>query len=394
VFTGDHGESLGEHGESTHGFFIYDATILVPLVVHYPGRVVPRRIDASVRLVDVAATALDLAGAKDALGGDGTSFVPILDGRAAGPRPAYCESQQPFIAYGWSPLRAMRDGGFKLIDAPRPELYDLSLDPGEGTNRAAALPAEVERLRHLLGGIERTGGVAASSVADAESTERLRALGYIGGGASAPRPEERPSLADPKDCLVTKARLAEADAALDRGETAAGAAAFQGILAKEPDNRFALLRGGTALVRLGRLAAAIRLLERAVALDATQAEALYALAEALSLAGDDAGAIRRWREMVRLQPRRAVAWSNLGAVLLRARDDRGALDALEHAAELSPGNEAILENLSEVQMIRAASEASQGRLEEASELLAKATRGRPQLRLRAQRDRRLAPLLR
>jgi choline-sulfatase len=356
LFTGDHGESLGEHGEATHGFFVYDATILVPLVVHYPGRVVPRRHEAAVRLVDVAATLLELAGVRDLAGSDGASFASLLDGGPAGERPALVESQQPFIGYGWSPLRAVREGGFKLIDAPRPELYELDRDPGERENRVRPLAAKADRLRLLMERLERASAPAPSAAADAESLERLRALGYVGGGGAPSRAGKGPGLADPKDRLQLKDRLAAANAALERGEAAAAVEAFRGVLAQEPDNRFALLRTGTALVRLGRVPEGIRHLERAVSLDATQAEALYSLAEALSLAGQDTRAAERWRALVRLQPRRAVAWSNLGAVLLRAGDDRGALEALERAVALAPQDETVLENLREVRRRRAADE--------------------------------------
>ena len=348
LFTGDHGESLGEHGEATHGFFVYDSTILVPLVVHYPGRVVPRRHEAPVRLVDVAPTLLDLAGLRGPVGSDGASFVPLLDGGPPGERPALVESQQPFITYGWSPLRALRERRFKLIDAPRPELYRIDRDPGERDDQARALGAEAARLRLVMERAEQAGERSPSAAADAESLERLRALGYVGGGRAPSRPGEGTGLADPKDRLRTRDRLAAADAALARGKAGAALEVFRDVLTREPDNRFALLRAGTSLVRLGRFPEGIGHLERAVSLDATQAEALYALAEALSLAGRDASAAERWRALVRLQPGRAVAWSNLGAVLLRAGDPPGALEALERAAALAPRDETILENLAEV----------------------------------------------
>ena len=140
VFASDHGESLGEHGEGTHGFFIYDSTVVVPLFFRWPGHVASGSSAAAARLVDVAPTVLDLLGIPAAADVDGLSLRATLEGGAAAAEPAYIETFQPWSSYGWSPLKAIRHRGLKLIAAPRPELYDLAADPGETTNLSARDP--------------------------------------------------------------------------------------------------------------------------------------------------------------------------------------------------------------------------------------------------------------
>jgi len=119
VMTADHGEALGEHGEATHGFFVYDSTLLVPLVFSFPGRVRPGESRSAARLVDVAPTILDLLGLPPLLDTDGVSLAPTLAGRSQDLPAAYLETRQPWIAYGWAPLKAIRFRNFKLIEAPR-----------------------------------------------------------------------------------------------------------------------------------------------------------------------------------------------------------------------------------------------------------------------------------
>ena len=139
VVVGDHGESLGDHGEESHGIFVYQETLHVPFIMRGPG-VKPGRVTDVVRLVDVMPTILDVAGFE----------VPPLDGLSAGrllkglteeqSREVYAESLYP-ERFGWAPLRSVRADRYKVIDAPRPELYDLEVDPWEHSNLITARPS-------------------------------------------------------------------------------------------------------------------------------------------------------------------------------------------------------------------------------------------------------------
>jgi arylsulfatase A-like enzyme/Flp pilus assembly protein TadD len=392
IFLGDHGESLGEHGEDTHGFFVYDATILVPLVFHFPGRLPPATSPLPARLVDVSPTVLDLLGFGRPPSIDGVSLVPALKGKRQEIPPAYVESQQPWLGYGWAPLAAVRAEGWKLIAAPRPELFDLRADPREQTDLFDRRPEVAQRLSSLLTTIEGAAAATPRPPPDPETLERLRALGYAGGGASAPAARAE-GLADPKDRLAQKAALAEAEGLLARHDRAAALAKLDAVLAAEPDNRLALLRSGAALIELGRPRDAVSRLERLVQLDPDHAEARYELADALTRVGDRPRALAQWQETLRLQPRRAVAWSNLGAVLAQTGRTADAAAALERAHALEPGNAVLAENLGAVRYELAVSAVKAGRTDDARRWLHEAVAVDPGLRRTATQDPRLAPLL-
>jgi len=205
VVAGDHGESLGDHDERDHGIFVYESVLRVPLIIRAPA-LPPRRVATVVRLVDVMPTILDMLDlAAPAI--DGRSLVGVMTRDGPHPdRDAYAESVYPRLL-GWSPLRSLRAGRFKLIEAPRPELYDLLLDPFEKRNlhdQRRTLAASLEsRLAALAGRDGLSRGKAA--FVPAELQRRLAALGYI---ASAREPgSSEAALPDPKDCIaVRKAR--------------------------------------------------------------------------------------------------------------------------------------------------------------------------------------------
>ena len=394
ILLGDHGESLGEHGEETHGFFVYDATVVVPLIFHFPGRLKDASSALPARLVDVAPTVLDLLGFEGLPSIDGISLAPALRGRRQELPPAYVESQQPWLGYGWAPLSALRADGFKLITAPRPELYDLRADPGERADLIDRRPEVAARLSAAMRRVEGAAPAAAPALPDPSTAESLRALGYAGGGAAAPvPPSSTAGLADPKDRLAQKAALAEAEARLLRHEPARALLKLDSVLAAEPDNPLALLRSSAALVELDRPREAIPRLKRLLSRNPDHAEARYQLADALTRVGDRRRAVVEWQETLRLQPRRAVAWSNLGAVLAQIGRVADAEVALARAHALEPANSDVAANLGAVRYDLAARAAREGRLEEARGHLSEAIAVDPSLRGTAARDARLAPLL-
>jgi choline-sulfatase len=344
VFAGDHGESLGEHGEGTHGFFVYDATVLVPLVIRSAG-IAPGASAAPARLVDVAPTVLDLIGAPPLAGTDGVTLVPTLRGRGQSIPPASVETYQPWLSYGWAPLQALRQESWKLISAPRPELYDLARDPGESRNvfdveRGRARELEVVRRR-----LESPPAVGTPGKSDdAEAVAKLRSLGYVGAGGDAGEPPAT-GLRDPKDGRALRDLLTEGDLLLRAGRAARAVAKFDAVLAEDPGNRFALLRSGVALLEAGDAARAAARLERVVSANPGQPEAQSALARSLVAMGRPADAVPHAMEVVRLQPRRAGGWAELGTALGRAGKVSEAVRAFERAVELEPGDAKLLARL-------------------------------------------------
>jgi len=178
VVAGDHGESLGEHGEKEHGIFLYQSTLRVPLILCGPG-VAAARIPAATSLVDVFPTVLRLLGIGSAPR-DGVSLVPALSGGRVPERAIYAESQYA-AHFGSGALRMVRDGRFKFIDGPRPELYDLDRDPLEQQNLADEHLATVSALqRELLGMNANVSSPGAPTQLPAERLQALAALGYMG----------------------------------------------------------------------------------------------------------------------------------------------------------------------------------------------------------------------
>jgi arylsulfatase A-like enzyme/Tfp pilus assembly protein PilF len=207
LVTADHGESLGEHGEGTHGIFIYDATLRVPWVMAGPLIDAGRVSKTVARSIDVLPTLADYAGLPQRTEVEGRSLRPAIQGHEMGEAPTYAESLYPEVELGWAPLHAWRASGFKFIKAPKPELYDMQKDPSETTNRADDERARVEDLGSKLdAALKRpTPAAPAAPTVDAEAAERLRALGYASGGRVVRRAGA--ALRDPKDGIRLLPRL-------------------------------------------------------------------------------------------------------------------------------------------------------------------------------------------
>lgn len=340
VFAADHGEALGEHGEKTHGYFLYDSTTLVPLVFHWPSRISSGSSPLSARLTDVAPTLLDLLGLPALEGASGRSLLRTLEGIAQPPAPAYLETQLPWRFFGWSPLAAVRLDGWKLVGAPRPELFDLEADPAESRNLLSegsltgSIRDRAQALRNILREIESRATPVGSAVSqtDPETLAKLRALGYVGAGAG--DAQAPPGLADPKDRLQERDELIAADAAAKEGRLEEALTRFDRVLQREPNNRYATLRSGTALLAAGRYEEAAARLRTAVSVDPGRAEARYVLADALTRLGRHSEALPHWLELVRLQPRDPRHWTNLAFSLRQTGSEARAAEADAEAARL------------------------------------------------------------
>ena len=215
MIMGDHGESLGDHGEAAHGFFIYNSTTHVPFAIRAPfTRTLRRTVNDPVRSVDVMPTALDLLGIGPPAGISGVSLAPLLTGaRSELGLDAYSEAMYPLHHYGWSDLHALRSGRYKVIDAPRPELYDMERDPAEAANlydsRRPLADTMIARLRSLEDGFAKTQAAIPAASVDPDARQRLAALGYVGSFV-ATASDSRTGRADPKDKIDLFNKLGEA----------------------------------------------------------------------------------------------------------------------------------------------------------------------------------------
>ncbi|MBU1475288.1 MAG: sulfatase-like hydrolase/transferase [Acidobacteria bacterium] len=240
VFTSDHGESLGEHQESTHGFFIYQEGIHVPLIIVTPVEKYRGHTNGSVvTLVDIMPTVLEMAGLPlpDQL--QGRSLLPLMTGEKKFEDSfAYAETYYPRFHYGWSELKSVQDRRFKLVIAPDLELYDLDNDPDEMSNLVVSMPQETRRLMEWANSfLEESGQNALEmdySKMDEESRQKLAALGYIGTFTDASSLQGR-RLGDPKEKIVVFNQLSEAKEMGLQGETEEALQLIDRIIADDPD---------------------------------------------------------------------------------------------------------------------------------------------------------------
>jgi len=327
VIVADHGESLGDHGERTHGTFLYDATIRVPLLIKLPERatIVRPAVTVPVETADLAPTIAVLAGAA-LTHGDGQSLLPLIAGAPGDPeRPAYAESYYQNVLLGWSPLRAIRTARWKLIEAPRAELYDLELDPNELQNRLTERAALATGLQHALSAVDggRRSTDDARAAATAESAERLRSLGYA-SGSTTPTPASR--AIDPKDRIAVWAEI-EDGIDLTARDPMSAEQKFARALQLQPDNGLAMKYLADLRYRAGRLREARDMYRRASAAGFRHADVYVNLASIAEREGHLDEARAALANAVGLTASDADAWNRLGLVEAR----RGDLDAARRA---------------------------------------------------------------
>jgi arylsulfatase A-like enzyme/Tfp pilus assembly protein PilF len=335
VATSDHGESLGEHGEATHGVLLYDSTLRVPLIMAGPG--VPRGVwDVSdVGLVDIVPTILARLGRTVPSGLDGRDMLGSIS-RAA----LYAETYLPRDFYNWSELRAIRSTGLKYIDAPQRELYDIAADPGEMQNLIDDRGRDVRGLAAALVAVsaENAGAAGAHVTADPDLMERLRSLGYTagepapfsraGGGTPRPNPRSRIHLIP----LLNRAL------ALNRaGQWQDAATELRAVLAEDSGNYLAARTLGDALFDLGRDDEAIAAYRRALANGRDAAYYHYRLGLLRERQGVYTDAAAEFHRLIEINPRAATEIADRADRLLAKGATAGALAYYQALDAAAPG---------------------------------------------------------
>ncbi len=333
---GDHGESLGRHREGAHGFFIYDATMQVPFLVRAPYRQIGRglRVPGQVRGLDLMPTVLDLVGVPTPAPVQGVSLRPMLEGTTTDlDLWAYSESLYPRNHYGWSPLRALRNGVLHFISAPRPELFEVTEDPGQTRNLATDRPGQVRQLQARLDQlVAELGSDAAERHApetlDEETRAQLAALGYLGGASRVTVDPDEP-LADPKDKIVlyNLLKAAGTDSTEDRIEDAT--AKVRRVLAEDPAILEAHFVLGNLFVKQEDWDGAIAAYREALALDPEYLSAVLGLADAYRLAERYEEAAAGYRRLLDLDPNDNKAHYHLAEIHAAREEYEEALTVLE-----------------------------------------------------------------
>jgi arylsulfatase A-like enzyme/Flp pilus assembly protein TadD len=410
ILSGDHGESLGEHGEKTHGFFIYNATLRVPLIIHLPTGVHARTVDNLANLADLMPTVLQALNIPIPQQVQGQSLLPLISPKKdENSRSLYAETFLPRLHFNWSELRGVETVKYHFIDAPKPELYDLSKDPGETHNLFAEKKAVAEELRARLTSLIRqySAGqeLAEKTGLDPTLMERLKSLGYAafsGGG----NPENSShTLPDPKDRIQVYEIFSDAMADSQHGEYASSIEKLSAVMKTEPDSvpahylqglnyyrtheypksvaelervvqlspnySLAVFQLGLAYDRVSNWDQAIQTLKRALELDSTNFSAAYDLGLSYLQKDMTNEAAAAFRQSVTINDGYAPGHRALGQLLLSQERIDEALAELRKAAELAPDDASTHISLAKALTAK-------GMTGEAQEEMRKAERVQPQ----------------
>jgi arylsulfatase A-like enzyme/thioredoxin-like negative regulator of GroEL len=263
VLTADHGEGLGEHGEKTHGFFAYETTLRVPLLLWAPGVLPAGSVSTPARHVDIVPTVLEALALPVPDDVSGRSLLPAIAGETPPVEASYFEALSGMLTRGWAPLYGVVRDGHKYIELPLPELYDVVRDPDESDNRVALEPERLERLRGALRPLrERDGGIEQREE-DAETRAQLAALGYISSGPTEMK-ETWTEADDPKNLIELDARMQEVIALQLAGDLPGALAAIEEVVARRPQMNAALVQMALVHKKLGDLERCARILQQAL----------------------------------------------------------------------------------------------------------------------------------
>jgi choline-sulfatase len=387
VVAADHGESLGEHGERTHGVFVYDATMRVPWIISQGSRFGVRgarsgtAFDGLVRLIDLSPTVLDLVGVTAPPEFEGRSVIPLVNGQQRAEAPAYLEAMDANLTRNWAPLTAIATHDDKLIDLPDAELYDLRADPRETTNLLTRNAERARTLESLLRGMTTTfqarGSSGEKTTLSADARQRLQALGYVASSAD-PGTRVYTTADDPKTLISASNDLDRAVKAFNAGSRAEAMNAVRTIIRDHPSfstaqgelasmqrqsgdlpgaiaTLEAMVRRGIADQRLmivladylaasGALPKALGLLDAVIAAHPDDVEAHNSLGVVAMRMGQHDRARQAFGKVLELDPTSATAYANLGADALSSGDLQGAVGHLSRALELDPRQYTVLYN--------------------------------------------------
>jgi choline-sulfatase len=362
----DHGEALGEHGETTHGIFLYDETIRVPLLFKLPReRSAGQRIESRAGLVDVLPTILEAVGITIPHDVQGESLLSMLKPTMLKPgtlkpaaagaataaskapetsqdRPAYAESDYPHRTFGWSSLRALRTGKYLFVEAPRKELYDQSADPKAEHNLSTTSVAVTNTLAGQLDAFRQKTGTAKEAPkvsADPGLQERLNALGYVAtDGSSSTMPGIKDSGADPKDRIDVVNLLHRAEMAKEDMRFHEAIPLLERVIALEPNLPITYLQLGTALSSLKDYGKAVPILRKAVEMRPDLTVPRYQLGSALFETGDFLGAVLQFETAVERSPNWPEAHLSLATAYARAGRLTDAIPEYTKVIELRPNH--------------------------------------------------------
>jgi arylsulfatase A-like enzyme/Flp pilus assembly protein TadD len=406
VLSGDHGEGLGEHGEKTHGFFIYNSTLHVPLIIRLPGSSSRRIVPDPVNLADILPTVLESLHIDIPRDVQGQSLAPLLAGRQwTQPRSLYSETYLPRLHFNWSELRGVELEKYHFIDAPKPELYDVEKDPGELHNIYSQKNAVATELHAKLWAVihEITPGseLAEKTGLDPAMMEHLKSLGYLGVSGGGGSTVKGTDLADPKDRIQIYELISDGMAASQHGQyqesieklstalqTEPNSVSIHYLLALDyyrlqdfgkaidhlqqvlqvsPDYALAVYQLGLCYAKAGDMHNAIQYLQRTLRMDSTNFSAAYNLGVAYMRIGETASAVSSFRQSISIFPDYVAAHVSLGELLLYQGQTDDAISELRKAVGLAPGDLRAHAALAKALEAKGLHDEARGELEKARE---------------------------
>lgn len=320
VIAADHGESLGAHGEDTHGIFLYDETLHVPLLLKLPkNQLAGRRVAGRVRLVDVAPSVLEVAGLPVPPAMQGQSLLRVARSNSTADQPAGALSDSPRLDFGWSALESWRAGKYLLVRAPTAELYDLSSDPGASRNLASSSKAVFDTLASQLESFGRRvqGGASQERRLSSSELQKLASLGYVGLQRAPSAGFRAVGGVNPRDEIAVANTVQKALSEVEAGRAEKAVALLQPLLEKRPNTYLAQFVLGVARLQQKQYAQAVEPLRKAIALMPDSVPAHYQMGLALAQSGDWKTAAVHLEIVVARIPRSAEAHSRLADAYAR-----------------------------------------------------------------------------
>ena len=337
VITADHGEGLGDHGERNHGFFLYNATTRVPLIVRFPdSRSAGRRITTLVRLIDVAPTLCSLVGVRPLSIFEGRSLSALISGGSLPSVSAYSESVYPYRHFHCAPLYALRKQQYTYIEAPRPELYDRLADPTETRNLTQTNRVLTDSMREELASLKPSfRRISTSAPVRPEVMEELKSLGYVGTSTTTsgmPRPDT--TLVDPKDRIALYRGFQDALQLESQGKYREAAERLDRLLAIDPALVSVQIEAGITRQYLHQDSLAVRNFEAALRVDPQNALAHYDLGVSFGNLNRDTQAVRELDVATKLEPWFSRAFIAKGLALARQDKLPEAIASLDSAINI------------------------------------------------------------
>jgi len=342
VLSGDHGEGLGEHGEATHGFFIYNSTLRVPLLFHLPPTTPAHQITSPVRTIDIMPTILEILKVPVPSEVQGESLLPLISGKKPD-EPSYylyAETFLPRLHFNWSELRGIENERYHFILAPKPELYDLSKDPKELQNLYGDKKAVSEELRAKLAALihDYTPGqeLAEKTGLDPALMERLKSLGYAGFSGGSLSNVQSSELPDPKDRIQVYELISEAIEESQHGNYEPSVEKLNTALKTEPNSVPVHYLQGLNYYRLKQFPDAVNEFQKVLQLSPDYALAAFHLGLAYARTGQSEEAIRTFKRTLELDSTNFSASYDLGLLYLKKNMAEEAGAAFRHSIEVAP----------------------------------------------------------